>query len=94
MIGLFLVVQLSLLWISVTGYEQFSMFCSGSASSNLSWLFGGLHLLFLALFFLGLLSIKALRLRAPYVALLAAALVTLPVQGDLVHRGVLSCDGP
>lgn len=94
MVGFFVLVQLGLLWISVTGHEQISIFCSGSAFSNLSWVFGGLHLLYLCLLFLGLLSIKAVKLRAPYLALLAAALVMLPIQANLVHRGVLSCDGP
>lgn len=80
-VGVFVVVQLGLLWISLTGHEQFSIFCSGPASSNLSWVFAGLHLLFLALLLVGLLSIKAIKLRGAYLALLAAALVMLPVQG-------------
>jgi hypothetical protein len=94
LVGFFLLVQLAVLWMSVSGFEQFSIFCTGPATSKLSWLFGGLHLLFLALLLLGLLSIKAIRLRAPYLALLTAALVILPVQGSFVHRGVLSCDAP
>lgn len=94
MVGFFLVVQLGVLWISVSGHEQFSIFCTGPASSNLSWLFGGLHLFFLALLLLGLLSLKAIKLRAPYLVLLTAALVILPVQGGFVHRGVLTCDVP
>jgi hypothetical protein len=96
LVGLFLLVQLGVLWVSVSvsGYEQTSVFCTGPTSSRLSWAFGGLHLLFLALLVMGLLSIKALRLRAPYVGLLTAALVILPVQASLVHRGVLQCDLP
>ena len=94
LVGLFLLVQLGVLWLSVTGYEQFSIFCTGPASSNLSWFFGALHLLFLAVLLLGFVSIRAARLRAPYLAVLTAALVILPVQGSFVHRGVLSCDGP
>ncbi|MEO6247869.1 MAG: hypothetical protein ABIO85_04710 [Sphingomicrobium sp.] len=60
----------------------------------LSWLFGGLHLLFVALLVVGPLSLVFWKLRAPYVGILIAALVILPVQANLVHRGVLSCDGP
>ncbi len=94
LVGFFLLVQLGVLWLSLSGYEQFSVFCTGSASSNLSWLFGGLHLLFLAMLLLGFVSIKAVTLRAPYLAVLTAALVILPVQGSFVQRGVLSCDAP
>ena len=94
LVGLFLLAQLGVLWLSVSGYEQFSIFCTGPASSHLGWLFGGLHLLFLALLLLGLVSMKAVRLRTVYLAALTAALVTLPVQGTFVHRGVLSCDAP
>lgn len=94
LVAFFLLGQLGLLWASVSGFEQFSVFCTGPASSNLSWFFGGLHLLLLALLMLGLLSIKAVRLRAYYLALLAFALFMLPIQGSFVHRGVLSCDGP
>ena len=94
MVSFFLLVQLGVLWLSVTGYEHFSIFCTGPPSSNLSWLFGGLHVLLLAVLLLGVVSMKAVRLRAPYLALLTAALVILPVQASFVHRRVLSCDGP
>ena len=94
LIAFFLLGQVGLLWASVSGHEEFSVFCTGPASSNLSWLFGGLHVLFLCLLMLGLLSITAVRLRSSYLALLTFALVMLPVQANFVHRGLLSCDGP
>ena len=93
-VGSFLLGQVVILWASVSGHEQFSVFCTGSASSSLSGLFGGLHLLFLVLLMLGLLSIKVVRLRGSYLALLTIALIMLPVQAHFVHRGVLSCDVP
>ena len=94
LVGFFLLGQIVVFWASVSGHEQFSIFCTGPASSSLSWLFSGLHLLFLGLLMLGLLSMKVARLRGPYLALLTLALVMLPVQARFVHGGVLSCDGP
>ena len=94
LVVIFLLGQIVVLWASVSGHEQFSVFCTGPASSSLSWLFRGLHLLFLALLMLGLLSMKVVKLRGHYLALLTLALVMLPVQARFVHRGVLSCDGP
>ena len=94
LVGSFLLGQVVILWASVSGHEQFSVFCTGPASSSLSWLFGGLHLLFLVLLILGMLSLKVIKLREPYIALLALALVMLPVQARFVHRGALSCDVP
>ena len=94
LVGLFLLVQLAGLSISVSGYEQVSLFCTGPAASKLGWLFGGLHLLFLALLMCGALSFVFPRLRLPYVVILCAALAVLPVQASLVHQRVLSCDAP
>jgi hypothetical protein len=94
LVAFFLLLQLGILWASVSGYEQISIFCTGPATSNLSWVFGARHLLFLALFVMGLLSIRATALRVPYLALLTVALIILPVQASLVHRHALSCDAP
>ncbi len=89
-----LLLQVCVGWASLSGYEQISVFCTGPASSGWGWLFGGLHLLFLALVVLGLLSLRAIRVRALYIAFLTAALVLLPLQASLVQRGVMSCDVP
>ena len=94
MVAFLLLVQLAVLSISVNGYEQVSVFCTGPASSKLGWLFGGLHFLFLALLAVGPLSFAFLKLRAPYAGILIAALLMLPVQASLVQHRVLSCDGP
>ena len=94
LVAFFLLVQVAVLWTSVGGYEEISAFCTGPSSSKLSWLFGGLHLLFLALLVAGPLSFAFWKLRAPYVGILIAALIILPVQASLVNQRVLSCDAP
>jgi hypothetical protein len=89
-----LVIQVLLLWLSLGPLAQVSVFCTGPRSSTIAGLFGALHLLFLALLFLGLLSFRFAALRPLYAALLILALAALPVQAKLVSDGVLSCDGP
>jgi len=89
-----LLLQVGVLFLSVTTYEQISIFCTGPATSNLSWIFGCVHLLLLGLVIIGIVSLTVVKLRVPYIALLAAAVALLPVQATLVNRHVLSCDGP
>jgi hypothetical protein len=83
-----------LFWLSMDAYMSISIFCTVSASSHLGLLFSLLHLLFIGLIVLGILSFPLSRLRLPYIALLAAALAMLPVQGELVSDGIISCDAP
>lgn len=73
---------------------EISVFCTGPASSPLSLLFGLLHLLFVGLLLVGVVSLAIPRLRMLYIALLAAALIMLPAQAMLVSDGALTCDGP
>jgi hypothetical protein len=94
LVAALLLLQLCVAWLSLTTYEQISVFCTGPASSNLGWLFGGLHLLLLGLLVLGLLALRAVQLRALYIVVLTAALALLPIQATLVQRSVISCDSP
>ena len=89
-----LVVQVALLWSSFDAYPQISVFCTGPAASRLGLIFGLLHLLFFGLLLTGFLSLIYVRLRVPYIVLLGAGLIMLPVQARLVSGSVLACDGP
>ena len=93
LVAFLLLLQWALLWLSTDAYVQISIFCTGPATSRLSLPFGLLHLLFLALLLLGAVSLAVRRLRLPYIALLCAVLVVLPVQATLVSHGALTCDG-
>jgi len=93
LVAFLLLLQWALLWLSMDAYVEISVFCTGPASSGLSLPFGLLHLLFLGLLLLGVVSLAAPGLRLSYIALLAAALAMLPVQAVLVSDGVLTCDG-
>ena len=94
LVAFLLLVQGVLLWLSMDAYKAISLFCTGPSSSGLSLPFGLLHLVFLALLLLGLMSLFVSRLRLPYIALLTAALLLLSIQPVLVWNGILSCDGP
>lgn len=96
LIALLLVAQTGILWLSMDAgaYSAVSVFCTGPADSRIGFLFGLLHLLLLGLLLTGLLSLRIARLRLPYIGVLTAALVLLPVQATLVSNGSLSCDGP
>jgi hypothetical protein len=89
-----LALQLSLLWLSLGPLGQASVFCTGPNSSPLAGAFGGLHLLFLALAVLGLVSLRIARLRLLYAVLLVIGVAALPLQAKLVSEGLLTCDGP
>jgi hypothetical protein len=71
-----------------------SIFCTGSAPSNLGTFFGLVHLLFVGLLMLGLVSLFAPRARMAYITLLLVALPLLPAQAWLVEQGKLTCDVP
>jgi hypothetical protein len=89
-----LVLQVVLLWFSLGVYSEISVLCTAPASKGLGLLFGLIHMLFLALLVLGLISFRFTAVRLPYIALLAAALVALPIQATLVNTGQLWCDTP
>ena len=89
-----LFIQLAVFALSMDAYTQISVLCTGPASSGLSWPFGLLHIAFLALFLIGILSFALPTLRLLYIALMTVALLMLPVQASLVSNGTLSCDGP
>lgn len=58
----------------------------------LAGVFGGLHLAFLALAVLGIVSLPLARLRLTYAVLLMLGIAALPIQAKLVSAGQLSCD--
>ena len=91
-VAAFLVLQVVLFYLSMDELMQISFFCTGPASNPLGLLFGLIHLLFLGLLLFGLLSLGVSEFRVPYIGLLAAALLTLPVQAWLVERQQLTCD--
>ena len=95
-VAVLLIVQIGLFLLSMDAgaFAKISAFCTGPASSNLGLLFGLLHLLFLALLMVGLISLQVVRLRALYVGILALAMLTLPFQAVLVANEQLTCDGP
>jgi hypothetical protein len=91
-----LILQLALFLLSMDAgaYAKISVFCTGPASSRLGLLFGLLHLLFVVLWLVGLLSLQLTRLRMIYVGLLAASLGMLAVQAVFVFEGTLTSDSP
>jgi hypothetical protein len=89
-----LIFQLFLLWLSLGPLDRASVFCTGPSSSALAGVFGGLHLLFLALAVLGVISLRIAQLRLIYAVLLVLGIAALPVQSKLVSEGQLRCDGP
>ena len=84
--------QLLVLLVSLTAYYQISIFCTGSRYIPLSWLFGLLHIGFLALLFLGLSSVIFRAARPAYLILILPALAVLPVQAILVEAQILHCN--
>ena len=88
--------QLALFMLSMDAgtYAKISIFCTGPASSRLSFLFGLLHLHLALLLLVGALSLKIARLRLVYVGLLTVSVGMLAVQADFVSQGTLTCDGP
>lgn len=89
-----LVLQLSLLWLSLGPFDRASVFCTGPSSSAVATVFGALHLLFLALLVLGAISLRIARLRLLYALLLLLGIAALPLQANLVASGQLHCDAP
>lgn len=93
-VAVLLALQLSLLWLSLGPLDRVSVFCTGPRSSAIAGVFGGLHLLFLGLGVLGIVSLRFARLRLFYAVLLILGVTALPIQAKLVSDGQLRCDGP
>jgi hypothetical protein len=89
-----LALQLLLLWLSLGPLYQISAFCTGPSSSAVAGVFGGLHVLFLGLVFLGLFALRFAHVRLIYVVVLLLGAAALPIQAKLVAEGELRCDGP
>jgi len=89
-----LVVQVVALVVSFDRYYEISIFCTGPASSWLSWVFGLLHLSFLGLLMLGIASLAWPAARPAYLILIFVGLGGLAVQATLVHSHILKCDFP
>jgi hypothetical protein len=78
--------------LSLSNRFLWSIFCTGPASSNVGIFFGLVHLLFLILLMLGLVSLLASRARGAYITLMLVSLPLLPAQAWLVEQGTLTCD--
>ena len=89
-----LFLQVVVLSVSLDAYYEISVFCTGPASSWLSWVFGLLHLSFLALLALGMASLAWRAARPAYLVMIVVGLAILPIQATLVHSGILKCDFP
>jgi len=89
-----LVLQMMVLIISLSTYNEVSIFCTGPAHGLLQWMFALLHLLLFILLAVGIFSLKWRRVRPFYLIILVISLAALPVQAKLVHAGALQCDGP
>jgi hypothetical protein len=93
-IVLMLIFQIVTLGISLNSHPEISIFCTGPADGWLQWAFSLLHLSFLGLFALGVISLKWHRAKPLYIVALLIGLAALPVQAKLVHSKVLQCDAP
>lgn len=92
LVAILLLIQVALFWLSLDALMQVSVFCTAPASSSWSLAFGIVHILLLALLLIGLLSMRFVRLRLAYIALVIPALLALPVQAAFVSNGSLWCD--
>ena len=93
-VALLLAAQLLALWLSLDAILEASIFCTVARSVVVSWLFGLLHVLFAALFLLGLLSLRMPGIRSGYIIVVLLAFIALAMQVVLVDQGLLTCDGP
>lgn len=96
LVAFLLVIQGLLFWLSMQGdaFSRISVFCTGSALRSLSLLFGLLHLLFIVVSVVGVLSLRFPKVRPIYIALIGMGLLTLPIQAVLVSNEILRCDVP
>ena len=96
LVAAILILQAGLFLLSMDAgaFVGMSAFCTGPATSALSWVFGLVHLMLLGLFGLGIVSLPVSRARLSYIGLLAASLLMLILQTILVSHGVLTCDLP
>ena len=86
------IIQAAVLILSLDGYYEISVFCTGPQFSVLSPFFGLPHILFLGLLALGLASLIWRATRPVYFVLAVVGSAALPVQAMLVHKHVLTCD--
>ena len=89
-----LVFQIVMLGVSFGSHPEISILCTGPAPGSVQWPFALLHISFLGLFALGVISLKYHRLRPFYLIVLLVSLAALPVQAKLVHSDKLQCDTP
>jgi hypothetical protein len=89
-----LILQVVVLSLSLETYHEISIFCTGPATGWIQWTFALLHLSFLGLLALGLVSLIWRSARPAYLILIFLGLAALPVQATLVLSRVLKCDLP
>ena len=89
-----LILQVVVLSVSLGGFYEISVFCTGPTSSWLSGAFGLLHLSFLVLLALGMASLAWPAARPAYLLMIVAGLALLPIQATLVRSHNLTCDFP
>ena len=91
---LMLIFQLVMLGISFGSRPEISIFCTGFGHGWIQWAFAILHISFLGLLALGVMSLRWHRAMPFYLGALVVGLAALPLQAKLVHTKVLQCDVP
>lgn len=86
-----LFLQALLAILSFNGVWAISLFCTASHDPALRAV-GYVHVVYAALFLIGLVAIGWRGLRLPYAIALALSLTALPIQYWLVHEKRLYCD--
>jgi len=89
-----LIIQVVVLAVSMNNYYEMTIFCTGPATGWIQWTFALLHLSFLGLLALGVVSLVWRAARPAYLILIVLGLAGLPIQATLVHSHVLKCDLP
>jgi len=88
-----LVAQVALFVLSLDAFMAISVFCTVTTGASPPIL-GFVHLAYLGLFFIGVISLSWRRARLPYLAAISLALMALPLQVWLLENDRLQCDGP
>lgn len=88
-----LVAQVVLFLVSLDAFLAISVFCTVTTGASPP-IFRLIHLVYLALFFFGILSLFWRRGRLPYLAAISVALLALPLQVWLLENDRLQCGGP
>ena len=92
-VGILLVVQVILFFISVSSFMAISVFCSVT-TGGAPPLITIVHFAYLGLFLFGIASLFWRPGRKIYIVAIMIALIALPVQLWLLDSGYLRCDGP